>query len=126
MFYTREFELSALARLEAMGDVQEVARELHVRHSPLNQWRRRYKWRRDYSLRAADALRACRRPQSANPSATGAPASFGDEVEARQRIAALEREISQQRLVQDVFRATARQAGLQTLQNIAPVEAAYT
>lgn len=132
--HTREFKLSALARMDTAPDVQALARELDIERALL------YRWQRHYVRGGAAALRNTGRPRPVliQPSETAEPAEAGqaaavaanpavaaeeqpgstvappvslaahDPAAAARRIAELERKIGQQQLELDFFRAALR------------------
>jgi transposase len=134
--HTRDFKLSALARMDTAPDVQALARELDVERALL------YRWQRHYVRGGAAALRNTGRPRpvliqpsekaepaeagqapavAANPALAAAaeeqpgstvapPVSLAahDPAAAARRIAELERKIGQQQLELDFFRAALR------------------
>lgn len=131
--HTREFKLSALARMDTAADVQALARELDIERALL------YRWQRHYLRGGAAALRNTGRPRpvliqpsepgearqapamAANPalapaaeehpgSTVAPPVSLAahDPAAAARRIAELERKIGQQQLELDFFRAALR------------------
>ena len=134
--HTREFKLSALARMDTAPDVQALARELDVEHALL------YRWQRHYVRGGAAALRHTGRPRPVliAPSGQAEPVEAGqapavaaspalapaadeqpgatvtppvslaayDPAAAARRIAELERKIGQQQLELDFFRAALR------------------
>lgn len=77
--FSREFKLSALARMESGDNVSALSRDLDVRRKLL------YEWRDAYKAGGADALNL-----------------------ARHRIAELERKVGQQVLEADFFRQALR------------------
>ena len=110
--FSREFKLSALARMESGANVSALARELGVRRKYLYQWRERFR------LGGPVALRSRGRPTKAEQLAmeTGSPealpvaspvmpaAAPPDELAlAQRRIAELERKIGQQQVDLDFF-----------------------
>lgn len=132
--HTREFKLTALARMDGAADVQALARELDVDRTLL------YQWQRLYIRGGAEALRNSGRPRPvllrpsemppavaetvaraasapAEPPVAGAsaqrdglprPLAAHDPSAAAGRIAELERKIGQQQLDLDFFRAALR------------------
>ena len=68
--HTREFKLSALARMDTAADVQALARELDIERALL------YRWQRHYLRGGAAALRNTGRPRPVliQPSEPGEPA----------------------------------------------------
>ena len=75
--HTREFKLSALARMDTAADVQALARELDIERALL------YRWQRHYLRGGAAALRNTGRPRPVliQPSEPAEPA---EPAEARQ------------------------------------------
>ena len=115
--FSREFKLSALARMEAGANVSALARELGVRRKYLYQWRERFR------LGGPVALRSRGRPTKAEQlamesgSAEALPAASPvmpaaaplDELAlAQRRIAELERKIGQQQVDLDFFQRALR------------------
>ena len=110
--HTREFKLTALARMDGAADVQALAGELDVDRTLL------YRWQRLYIRGGAEALRNSGRPRpvllrpSEMPPAVAETvaraASASAEPPAAGRIAELERKIGQQQLDLDFFRAALR------------------
>jgi transposase len=94
--FSREFKLAALARLEAVGNVTGVARELGIRRELLD------KWRAKFAAGGAEALRTSGRPR---PSSSGLSPEALDTAD---RIAALERKVGQQAFELDFFRGALR------------------
>jgi transposase len=105
--FSREFKLTALARLEAGEKVGAVARELSVSHQVL------YRWRAQMRAGGAGALRPLGRPRKdAIPPATPCPAASPEELAltaAQARIADLERKVGRQQLELDFFKRALRQ-----------------
>jgi transposase-like protein len=117
--WTREFKLSAVARMNEAEGVRALAEELGVRAELLYDWHRRYR------SGGASALRS-----SGRPSTSGAgfelpslplPAPAGAE---QRRIEELERKIGQQQLDLDFFRAALRHVREQRLKKGEPGGAA--
>ena len=115
--FSREFKLSALARMEAGENVSALARELGVRRKYLYQWRERFR------LGGPVALRSRGRPtkaeqlamESAGPEALPAAspvmpaaAPLDELAQAQRRIAELERKIGQQQVELDFFQRALR------------------
>jgi len=115
--FSREFKLSALARMEAGANVSALARELGVRRKYLYQWRERFR------LGGPVALRSRGRPTKAEQLAmeSGGPEALPaaspvmpaaaplDELAlAQRRIAELERKIGQQQVDLDFFQRALR------------------
>jgi transposase-like protein len=71
--HTREFKLSALARMDTAPDVQALARELDVERALL------YRWQRHYIRGGATALRNSGRPRPVliQPNETAQPTEAG-------------------------------------------------
>ena len=121
--FSREFKLSALARMEAGENVSALSRELGVRRKLL------YQWREAFRAGGPEALRGQGRPRKAAavvglPDAGGQSAvgqatagSAGQLAAAQRRIAELERKVGQQALEAEFFRQalqlfeTSRRAG---------------
>jgi transposase len=102
--YSREFKLAALARFEATGNVEGLARELGVRRELL------YKWQRKYAAGGATALSTKGRPRPVEAvRIEEGDAGLGSEDGARRRIAELERKVGRQELELDFFRAALQQ-----------------
>ena len=101
--WTREFKLSAIARMNGTVSVQALAEELGVRAELLYEWHRRYR------SGGASALRSSGRPSRSGAgfevSPPSLPAPPGGE---QRRIEELERKIGQQQLDLDFFRAALR------------------
>jgi transposase len=133
--HTREFKLTALARMDTAPDVQALAQELDIERALLYRWQRHYIRGGAAALRnsgrprpvllrpsaAAEPADKARPPAMAEPArslpakeqpapATVAPPSLAahDAVAAARRIAELERKIGQQQLELDFFRAALR------------------
>jgi transposase-like protein len=115
--FSREFKLSALARMEAGANVSALARELGVRRKYLYQWRERFR------LGGPVALRSRGRPTKAEQLAMGnggpealpaaspvmpAAAPLDELALAQRRIAELERKIGQQQVDLDFFQRALR------------------
>ena len=115
--FSREFKLSALARMEAGANVSALARELGVRRKYLYQWRERFR------LGGPVALRSRGRPTKAEQLAmeSGGPeallaaspvmpaaAPLDELALAQRRIAELERKIGQQQVDLDFFQRALR------------------
>jgi transposase-like protein len=115
--FSREFKLSALARMAAGENVSALARELGIRRKYLYQWRERFR------AGGPVALRSRGRPTKAEALAIQAgceapPATSGPMPErappdalakAERRIGELERKIGQQQVDLDFFRRALRQ-----------------
>ena len=98
-WWTREFKLAAIARMEAAPTVRGLAAELGVTHGML------LRWRRAYEVGGAAALNCPGQGEGVGlPEGSGEAA--GDALgAARRRIAELERKVGQQQLDLDFFRA---------------------
>ena len=98
--WSRDFKLSAIARMNEAVSVRTLADELGVRPELLYEWHRRYR------SGGASALRSSGRPSSGGTgfevSAPSLPTPPGAE---QRRIEELERKIGQQHLDLDFFRA---------------------
>jgi transposase len=116
--FSREFKLSALARMEAGENVSALARELGIKRKYLYQWRERFR------LGGAVALRSRGRPTKAEslaieaggaaalPAASAkmpSPAPPDELAQARRRISELERKVGQQQVELDFFQRALRQ-----------------
>ncbi|MBI5164789.1 MAG: transposase [Magnetospirillum sp.] len=100
--HTREFKLSAIARMERASDVAGLAAELGVDRGLL------YKWNRAFRAEGAAGLRLPgERAPVGGAQRPGASAVVGGEAPAQpsSRIAELERKVAQQALELDFFRA---------------------
>jgi transposase-like protein len=98
--FSREVKLAAVERLLAGENVGALSRELGVTHKML------YHWRGKYLAGGADALRSPgHHPRGP---AVGPPREPADLVQARARIAELERKVGQQQLDLDFFRTALR------------------
>ncbi len=113
--FSREFKLSAVARMESGDNVSALSRELDVRRKLL------YEWRDAYQAGGAEALRPPGRPKKGvavvGGRAQGLRAASKDCASdgrpdalnlARRRIAELERKVGQQVLEADFFRQALR------------------
>ena len=113
--FSREFKLSAVARMESGENVSALSRELDVRRKLL------YEWRDAYQAGGAAALRPPGRPRKrvavVGGRAQGRRAASKDCASdgrpdalslARRRIAELERKVGQQVLEADFFRQALR------------------
>ena len=114
--FSRDFKLSALARMESGENVSALSRELEVRRKLL------YEWRDAYRAGGAEALRPPGRPRKGSTvvggrrvqglraaSESAVPAIRPDALSlARRRIAELERRVGQQALEADFFRQALR------------------
>jgi len=107
--FSREFKLSALARMEAGENVSALARELGVRRKYLYQWRERFR------MGGPIALRSRGRPTKSEVMAMRSggelpPAAAPDALaQAKHRISELERKIGQQQVELDFFQRALRQ-----------------
>lgn len=104
--HTREFKLSALARLESASDVRALAAELGVNVSLL------YKWHSAFRRGGATALRFPGERVPEGSAVDGAPVfgvvpggSADHSASAAADTAGLERKVAQQALELDFFRA---------------------
>lgn len=103
--FTREFKLSALARMATTENILHLARELGVERRLL------YCWREHYEAGGSAGLRRAGRPSLADLPETelpGAPREDTEATRARRRIAELEQKIGQQQLDLDFFHAALR------------------
>jgi transposase-like protein len=121
--FSREFKLSALARMEAGENVSALARELGVRRKCLYQWRERFRAGGPVALRSRGrptkaevmAIRSgeglpVEGPPLVSPTAAMPTAPPPDELaKAQRRIAELERKVGQQQLDLDFFQRALRQ-----------------
>lgn len=114
--WTREFKLSAVARMNEAASVRALAEELGVRAELLYDWHRRYR------SGGASALRSSGRPATSGAGLEVlSPASLPVPAGAEQRrIEELERKIGQQQLDLDFFRAALRHVREQRLKTGAP------
>lgn len=97
--FSREFKLRAVERLLTGEGATALARELHLRPKLL------YAWKDAFLVGGVDCLRARGRPRKDQvpgrpPAATTERAEL---LQARQRIAELERKVGQQQLENDFF-----------------------
>lgn len=99
--FSREVKLAAVERMLAGESVAALAKELGVVDKLL------YHWRRKYLGGGAAALRSP--GQHPREPAVGPPREPADLVQARDRIAELERKVGQQQLELDFFRNALRQ-----------------
>jgi transposase len=115
--FSREFKLSALARMEAGANVSALARELGVRRKYLYQWRERFRLGGPVALRSrgrptkAEQLAMERGGPEALPAASPvmpAAAPLDELALAQRRIAKLERKIGQQQVDLDFFQRALR------------------
>jgi transposase-like protein len=97
--FRREFKLKAVERMLAGENISALARELKVRRKLL------YEWKDVYISRGQEALRTRGRPRKAEM--LGPPPEPMSEraelLQARQRIAELERKVGHQQLEIDFF-----------------------
>jgi transposase len=102
--WTRAFKLQALSRMEAAADVTALAAELGCRRELL------YIWRRKVRAGGADALHPIGRPShAAKPfDEAAAPSSASASGSEQRQIEELQRQIGQQQLDLDFFRAALR------------------
>lgn len=115
--FSREFKLSALARMAAGENVSALARELGVRRKYLYQWRERFRMGGPVALRSRGrptrsevlAMRAGGEVPAApgTPDPVAAPAD--GLAQAKRRISELERKIGQQQVELDFFQRALRQ-----------------
>jgi transposase len=103
-WWTREFKLAAIARMETAATMEGLAAELGINRGML------LKWRRAYEAGGAEALTfPGQRSAVANPLCPPVARRRREVPEglaaAQQRIAELERKIGQQQLDLDFFRA---------------------
>jgi transposase-like protein len=121
--FSREFKLSALARMESGENVSALARELGVRRKCLYQWRERFRAGGPVALRSRGrptkaevmAIRSGEGPPMEGPP-VGSPAvamptapPLDELAKAQRRIAELERKVGQQQLDLDFFQRALRQ-----------------
>ena len=97
--FNREFKLRAVERMLAGEGTGALARELHLRRKLL------YQWKDAYLVGGVQALRTRGRPRK--DAIPGTPPSAKTEraelLQARQRIAELERKVGKQQLENDFF-----------------------
>ncbi len=97
--FNREFKLRAVERLLAGEGASALARELHLRRKLL------YAWKDAYLVGGVDYLRTRGRPR--RDQMPGLPPAAGtgraELLQARKRIAELERKVGQQQLENDFF-----------------------
>ena len=110
-WWTREFKLAAIARMETAPNIAALAAELGISRGML------LRWRRQYDAGGAAALkfpgeRAGVAPPWRPPVAIDTPPD--EPAAARRRIAELERKVGQQQLDLDFFRAVSRRVGART------------
>ena len=102
--FTREFKLSALARMAETESIVALAQELGIERKLL------YCWRERYAAGGAVRLRRAGRPSAAELVGEEEDASVATPVaDASRQIAALERKVGQQQFELDFFRAALRQ-----------------
>jgi transposase-like protein len=115
--FSREFKLTALARMEAGENVSALARELGVRRKYLYQWRERFRAGGPIALRSRGrptksevlAISAGEGPAlPAVPAVMPAPAPPDELAKAQRRIAELERKVGQQQVELDFFQQALR------------------
>jgi transposase-like protein len=99
--FSREVKLAAVERMLAGENVATLSRELGVVHKLL------YHWRAKYLAGGSAALRSPGQHPRGSP--VGPPDEPADLVQARARIAELERKVGQQQLELDFFRKALRQ-----------------
>jgi transposase-like protein len=105
--HSRAFKLAAVERMEAGENVSALSRELDVKRTLLYRWRDQYRSGGEMRLRG----RRGRPPRAESAAMAGAKAATGEDaalVEARRRIAELERKVGQQQLDLDFFRQALR------------------
>ena len=108
--FSREFKLSALARMEAGENVSALSRELGVRRKLLYQWRDAFRSGGPEGLRGQGrprkAAAAVGLPGAGEQPASGQATTGSAEqlASARRRIAELERKVGQQALEAEFFR----------------------
>jgi len=116
--FSREFKLSALARMEAGENVSALARELGIRRKYLYQWRERFRLGGPVALRSrgrptkAESLAIEAGSAAALPAAAAKmppPAPPDELTRARRRVEELERKIGQQQVELDFFQRALRQ-----------------
>lgn len=123
-WWTREFKLAAIARMEAGANTAELAAELGVGRGMLLRWRRRYEAGGAAALKFPGE-RAGVAPPLYPPVAT-ADAAVGDLALARRRIAELERKVGQQQLDLDFFREALRHVEAPTRNRVGRIGKAST
>jgi transposase len=116
--FSREFKLSALARMEAGENVSALARELGLRRKYLYQWRERFRLGGPVALRSrgrptkAESLAIEAGSAAALPAAAAKippPAPPDELTRARRRVEELERKVGQQQVELDFFQRALRQ-----------------
>lgn len=123
-WWTREFKLAAIARMEAAPRVGDLAAELGINRGLL------LKWRRAYEAGGASALkfpgeRAGVAPPPRPPVAPS-DALSDDLAVARHRVAELERKVGQQQLDLDFFREALRRVEAPTPKRVGRIGKAST
>jgi transposase len=120
--FTREFKLTALARMAETESVVGLARELGVERKLL------YCWRDKYAAGGAGNLRRAGRPSAANSAERAEPGEPAVQTvpDAQQRIAELERTIGRQQMELDFFRAALQRVRPLRRKDGAPGETAST
>ena len=104
VWWSREFKLAAIARMETSPSMGGLAAELGIRREMLLKWRRAYEAGGEAALNLPGQRGGP--PLVLRPPVRREPA---DELTAaRQRIAELERKVGQQQLDLDFFRAALR------------------
>ena len=121
--FSREFKLKVVERMEAGENVSALARELDIRRPLL------YRWRNAFRGGGKDALHGRRGrpvlpPAVEMASAGDPPQEARDLVEARRRIAELERKIGQQQVDLDFFKEALRHLEASRRHNSVPGETA--
>ncbi len=106
--FTREFKLSALARMAEAESIVALAQELGIERKLL------YCWRDLYAGGGAAALRRAGRPRAGEPDVDAMEVAVAaSAADASRQIAALERKIGQQQFELDFFRAALKQVRAQ-------------
>ena len=124
-WWTRDFKLAAIGRMDAAANHAALAAELGVGRGML------LKWRRAYETGGAAALNVPGQ-RAASAAAQRPPAAPRDDLPpdalaaARRRIAELERTIGQQQLDLDFFRAALRHVRERRLKSGEPGETPST
>ena len=115
--FSREFKLSALARMAEGENVSALARELGVLRKCLYQWRDRYRLGGAVAIRSRGrptkaeslALRAAGVVPAAAPAGVSAPPPLDALAQAVLRIAELEQKVGRQELELDFFQRALQQ-----------------
>lgn len=132
--FSREFKLSALARMEAGENVSALARELGIRRKYLYQWRERFRVGGPVALRsrgrptkaeslAIEAGGGAALPAAAKKRSPGPPDEL---MRARRQVEELERKVGQQQVELDFFQRALRQVRETRPRSGAPGGAAST